>query len=192
MEWIIGDICKFFDLPNCTYCKIDSYSWNGKWSTASVSSGWSQKWSKIVCLELFQLRDWLQRCCCGRPTPVLLHLHNCRPLKHVSHPLHICIPTLLLHVRLQIGFCKCKIAPAAFVLLPNYCSPLKPAAHTYCNSFGNNWGFSAPEWVGLNLVVTVSNMGIGNLDLCVCIRVLLHWFHLHTIIYDARLQWIVH
>lgn len=60
------------------------------------------------------------------------------PLKHVSHPLHICMLTSTLHVPLQIDFGKCKIALVAFVLLPNYCPPLKPAAHTYCNSFGNN------------------------------------------------------
>ena len=60
------------------------------------------------------------------------------PLKHVSHPLHICMLTSTLHVPLQIDFGKCKIALVAFVLLPNYCLPLKPAAHTYCNSFGNN------------------------------------------------------
>ena len=45
------------------------------------------------------------------------------PLKHVSHPLHICMLTSTLHVPLQIDFGKCKIALVAFVLLPNYCSP---------------------------------------------------------------------
>ena len=82
------------------------------------------------------------------------------PLKQRLAPTayHVHILTmLLLHVCLQIGLGKCKIALVAFVLLP----PKKPAAHTYCNSSGNNRGFSAPEWVGLNLVVTVSSMGIG-------------------------------
>ena len=77
----------------------------------------------------------------------------------------MCLTTRLLHLCLQIGLSNCKIALVAFVLLLSYCRP-KSLQHIHiANSFGNNWGFSAPQWLWLEPCRDSFKRGAANHDL---------------------------